>query len=224
MAHNHLIRRLAALSLACLTITAVVAQETRLYPFTEIERHRRSSDILYEGSLSDVPAAEAGRQLMCGAAWFTLERGFAYFDAETDRGEATATLNFYAEPPRRSTVVSSNVAVQREDIERSVVDASWLGGICDAEASLAQTAALNPDELQAIRVRARQVPLVAVAAPERGADPEELICTRQAPLGTNIPKEFCATQRELDNIAEAAREWVYSEGAWGGLMEVNTID
>ena len=62
MAHNHLIRRLTALSLACLMFTAVVAQETRFYPFTEVERHRRSSDILYDGILSDVPAAEAAHQ------------------------------------------------------------------------------------------------------------------------------------------------------------------
>ncbi len=51
MAHISLIRRLAALSLACLMVTAVVAQETRVYPFTEVERNRRSSDILYDGFL-----------------------------------------------------------------------------------------------------------------------------------------------------------------------------
>jgi hypothetical protein len=89
---------------------------------------------------------------------------------------------------------------------------------------MAQAEALNPSELQAIRIRARQVPLVAAVAPESEADPEELICVREAPLGSRIPKEFCATQRELDRLAEAAREWVYSEGAWGGMMEVNTID
>ena len=224
MALKSLIRHLAALSLACITTTAVVAQETRSYPFIEVERHRKSSDIVYDGSLSDVTLVEAGRRLMCGSAWFTLERGFAYFSADPDRNEGSATLNFYDEPPRRSSVVSSNQPVSGEDLGNSVIDASWLGEVCDVELGLAQAEQLDPDELQAIRVRARQIPIMAAVTPDVSDEAPELVCVREPPLGSRIPKDFCATQAELDRLAEAAREWVYSEGAWGGIMEVNTID
>ncbi len=223
MAHKNLIRGLAVLSVVCVTTTAVLAQGTRSYPFEEVDRNRGSSAIEYDSSLSDVPAAEAGQRLMCGAAWFTLERGFAYFRAEPDRGEGGATLNFYHEPPRRSSVVSSNEPIDSEERDRAVVDAGWLAEICDVELGLAQAESLNPDELQAIRVRARQIPLVAAAAPVPDEAPE-LICVTEPRLGSLIPQKTCTTQAELDRLAEAGREWMRSEGEWGGLTEVNTID
>ncbi len=223
MAHKSLIRGLAVLSVVCVTTTAVLAQGTRSYPFTEVDRKRGSSDIEYDSSLSDVPAAEAGQRLMCGAAWLTLERGFAYFRADPDRGEGSATLNFYEDPPRRSAVVSSNEPVDGEDMDRAVIDASWLAEICDVELGLAQAEILDPDELQAIRVRARQIPIGAAAAPAPDEAPE-LICVNEPRLGSRIPQEACYTQAELDRIAQASRDWIWSEGAFGGLMEVNTID
>ncbi len=222
MAHKSLIRGLAALSLTCMMITAALAQGTRLYPFTEVDRSRKSSDIEYDQTLSRLPAAEAARQLMCGSAWLTLERGFAYFSADPDRSQGSATLEFYEKPPRRSTVVASSEPVQGVNFERAVMDASWLAGVCDAELA-ARSEPLDPDELQAIRVRAQQIPLAAANAVP-AEEPPEVICVLEPPLGSNIPKEFCATQAQLDRIAEASRDWVWSEGAWGGLMEVNTID
>jgi hypothetical protein len=145
-----------------------------------------------------------------------------YFSADPDRGEGTATLDFYEKPPRRSSVVASSEPVQGENFERAVIDASWLAGVCDAElAELSEP--LDPSELQAIRVRAQQIPLAAASAAP-AEEPPELICVREPPLGSNIPKEFCATQAELDRIAEASRDWIWSEGAFGGVMEVNTID
>ena len=223
MAHKSLIRGLAVLSVVCVTTTAVLAQGTRSYPFTEVDRKRGSSDIEYDSSLSDVPAAEAGQRLMCGAAWLTLERGFAYFRADPDRGEGSATLNFYEDPPRRSSVVSSNEPLAGDDRERAVIDASWFAEICDVELGLAQAEILDPDELQAIRVRARQIPLGAAAAPVPDEAPE-LVCVNEPRLGSRIPQETCATQAELDRIAQASRDWIWSEGEFGGLMEVNTID
>jgi len=223
MAHKSLIRGLAVLSVVCVTTTAVLAQGTRSYPFVEVDRNRGSSDVEYDGSLSDVSAAEAGQRLMCGAAWLTLERGFAYFRADPDRGEGSATLNFYHEPPRRSSVVSSNEPIDSEEMDRAVVDAGWLAEICDVELGLAQAEILDPDELQAIRVRARQIPLVAAAAPVLDEAPE-LICVTEPRLGSLIPQTTCTTQAELDRLAEAGREWMRSEGEWGGLTEVNTID
>ncbi len=223
MACKSLIRGLAVLSVVCVTTTAVLAQGTRSYPFTEVDRKRGSSDVEYDGSLSDIPAAEAGQRLMCGAAWLTLERGFAYFRADPDRGEGSATLDFYQEPPRRSAVVSSNEPLVGEDMDRAVIDASWFAEICDVELGLAQAEILDPDELQAIRVRARQIPLSAAAAPVSDEAPE-LICVNEPRLGSRIPQEACYTQAELDRIAQASRDWFLSGGEWGGLMEVNTID
>ena len=223
MAHKSLIRGLAVLSVVCVTNTAVLAQGTRSYPFEEVDRKRGSSDVEYDSSLSDIPAAEAGQRLMCGAAWLTLERGFAYFRADPDRNEGSATLNFYQKPPRRSSIVSSNDPVDGEDMGRAVIDASWLAEICDVELGLAQAEVLDPDELQAIRVRARKIPLLAAAAPVPDEAPE-LVCVTEPRLGSRIPQRTCATQAELDRIAEASREWIRSEGEWGGLMEVNTID
>ncbi len=223
MRHKSLIRGLAVLSVVCVTTTAVLAQGTRSYPFVEVDRNRGSSDIEYDNSLSDVPAAEAGQRLMCGAAWLTLERGFAYFRADSDRDEGGATLNFYHEPPRRSSVVSSNEPLVGDDMDRAVIDAGWLGEICDVELGLAQAEILDPDELQAIRVRARQFPLVASAAPAPEEAPE-LICVTEPRLGSHIPQTTCTTQAELDRLREAGREWYRSEGEWGGLVEVNTID
>ncbi len=222
MAHNSLIRGLAALSLACITITTVLAQGTRSYPFTEVDRSRKSSDIEYDAALSGVPAAEAARQLMCGSAWLTLERGFVYFSADPDRGQRSATLDFYEEPPRRSSVVASTEPIPGENVERAVIDASWLAGVCQADLE-AQAEPLDPDELQAIRVRAQQIPLTAAVA-QPAEEAPEIICVREPPLGSIIPKEFCATQAELDRIAEASRDWMWSDGVWGGMMEVNTID
>ena len=223
MAHKSSIRGLAVLTVVCVTTTAVLAQGTRLYPFEEVDRKRGSSDVEYDSSLSDIPAAEAGQRLMCGAAWLTLERGFAYFRADPDRGEGSATLNFYEDPPRRSAVVSSNEPVDGEDMDRAVIDANWLAEICDVELGLAQAEVLDPDELQAIRVRARQIPIVAAAAPVSDEAPE-LVCFNEPRLGSRIPQETCTTQAELDRIAQASRDWIWSGGAFGGLMEVNTID
>lgn len=223
MAHKSLIRGLAVLSVVCVTTSAVHAQGTRSYPFEEVDRKRGSSDIEYDSSLSDISAAEAGQRLMCGAAWLTLERGFAYFRADPDRGEGSATLNFYDEPPRRSSVVSSNDPVDGEDMGRAVIDANWLAEICDVELGLAQAEVLDPDELQAIRVRARQIPLLAAAGPVSDEAPE-LVCVTEPRLGSRIPQKTCTTQAELDRIAQASRDWILSGGEWGGIMEVNTID
>ena len=223
MAQKSLIRGLAALSLACLMITAVFAQGTRSYPFTEVDRSRKSSDIEYDLALSRVPPAEAARQLMCGAAWLTLERGFIYFSADPDRGQGSATLDFYEDPPRRSSVVASSEPVQSENFERAVIDASWLAGVCQAELDAAQAEPLGPDELQAIRVRAQQIPLAAAgSAPEEEAP--EIICTQEPRLGSFIPQQRCTTQAEIDRLREASSEWFRSGGDWGGIMEVNTIE
>lgn len=223
MAPYSLIRGLAALSLACLMITAVLAQGTRSYPFTEVDRSRKSSDIEYDQALSRVPAAEAARQLMCGSAWLTLERGFMYFSADPDRGEGSATLDFYEDPPRRSSVVASSEPVSGENFDRVVIDASWLAGVCEADLIAEQTEPLDPDELQAIRVRAQQVPLTA-AASEPEEDPSEIVCTKEPRLGSFIPQQRCTTRAEIERLRQAASDWALSEGAWGGLTEVNTID
>jgi hypothetical protein len=84
------------------------------------------------------------------------------------------------------------------------------------------TASLNPDELQEIRIRARQVPIDS--APEAEAPESEITCVREPTLNSRIPTETCTTQEQRDRLAEASREWFRSDGEWGGMMEVNTID
>ena len=222
MAHKHLIRSLAALSLVSMAITAVIAQETASYPFTEVERTADTSRIDYDPSLSNLPASEAGRELMCGSAALTLEREFEFFRAAPVRGRPSATLEFYTEPPRRSVVVSSLGSLSSQDLGQAVIDASWLTGVCNVRAETELTASLDPDELQEIRIRARQVPIDS--NPEPPILEPEIICVREATLNSRIPTETCTTQRELDRLAEASREWMRSGGEWGGMMEVNTID
>ncbi len=222
MAHTSFIRGLVALSTTCITITAVLAQETSPYPFTEAGRTASTSRINYDESLSLDPPAVAGRRLICGSAHFALERGFAYFSTDPDSEYGSATLEFFEEPPRRASVISSSEPVRGEEMERSVVDANWLAGICDVRIATAQAEPLDPNELHEIRVRAREIQIAST--PEPAAEEPELICVREPRLGSFIPQETCATQRELDRLQEAAREWMRSDGEWGGLTEVNTID
>ena len=222
MAQKHLIRSLAALSLTSMAISAVVAQETASYPFTEVGRTADTSRIDYDPELSNMPVAEAGRALMCGSATFALEREFQFFRAAPVRGRPSAMLEFYIEPPRSSIVVSSLGSLSNEDLGQAVIDASWLAGVCRVRVDTPMTASLNPDELQEIRIRARQMPIDS--NPEPPVSESEITCVREPTLNSRIPTESCTTQEQRDRLAEASREWFRSDGEWGGMMEVNTID
>ncbi len=200
-------------------------QTGELYSFRETERTDNSSRIVYESTLSQLSQQASARRLMCDSASLALARDFKYFRARPSRQDRSATLEFFAEPPRRSFVVTEDVRPDADqDSRRVVIDASWLAGACEAELAARQAEVeLDPNTLQEIRVRAETISLDQVSDSSSG-EGNEIVCVTEPSLDSRIPKRRCNTRAELDRIAAAGREWFRTEGTQGGMVEVNTID
>ena len=48
--------------------------------------------------------------------------------------------------------------------------------------------------------------------------PDRVICLRETPTGSYIPRERCYTQRELDQQADEAHRWLSSGGRDGSFV------
>ncbi len=48
--------------------------------------------------------------------------------------------------------------------------------------------------------------------------PDRVICVREIPTGSYIPRERCYTQRELDQQADETRRWLSSGGRDGSFV------
>jgi hypothetical protein len=48
--------------------------------------------------------------------------------------------------------------------------------------------------------------------------PDRVICVRETPTGSYIPRERCYTRRELDQQADEAHRWISSGGRDGSVV------
>ena len=108
-----------------------------------------------------------------------------------------------------------------------VVDATWVAESCAEELAKRAEAesALDPGTLQEIRVSAETITLErAQSTSPTVEDKDEVICVNEPRLGSLIPQQRCATRAQLEREAEEGREWVRTDGEFGGMREVQTIE
>ena len=53
--------------------------------------------------------------------------------------------------------------------------------------------------------------------------PDRVVCRRETPTGSLIPRTRCYTQREIDQQGIEAREWLASDGLRGSLTVADPL-